>query len=107
MAAGLCPVVPDAGTPGRLVRHGENGLTYAACSPSALAEVLGRAAADPGLCARLGRRAAADALAYRSDRVFQPVLSGLERIRAGLDRGSVPNRDGSTREVEDPAWRGS
>ena len=36
MAAGLCPIVPDAGTPGRLVRHEENGLVYPAGSVEGL-----------------------------------------------------------------------
>jgi glycosyltransferase involved in cell wall biosynthesis len=107
MAAGLCPVVPDAGTPGRLVRHGVNGLVYAAGSPTALADGLRRAAADPAACARLGRRAAVDARAYRSDRVFGPVLTALERIRAEGRARSVPPRDENTLEGRDPAWRGS
>jgi len=93
MAAGLCPVVPDAGTPGRLVRHLENGLTYPAGSASGLERAMRQAAADPDLCARLGARAAMDALAYRSDRVFQPVLAGLERIRPGGAGGNVPFRN--------------
>jgi glycosyltransferase involved in cell wall biosynthesis len=92
MAAGLCPVVPDAGTPGRLVRHLENGLTYAAGSGSGLADELRRAAGDPELCARLGARAAADARSYAADRVFQPVLAGLERIRSERVVRSVPIR---------------
>lgn len=93
MAAGLCPVVPDAGTPGRLVRHEANGLVYRAGSPTELAATLRRAAADPGLCERLGAQAARDAAAYRSDRVFQPVLAALERIRSGRASSTVPLRN--------------
>jgi glycosyltransferase involved in cell wall biosynthesis len=107
MAAGLCPVVPDAGTPGRLVRHGVSGLVYAAGSPSGLTEALRRAAADPEGCARLGRRAAVEARAYRSDRVFSPVLTGLERIRTEQHPGAVPVRHETTHPGRDPAWRGS
>jgi len=92
MAAGLCPVVPDAGTPGRLVRHLENGLSYPAGSADGLEGELRRAARDPGLCARLGAQAAADARSYRADRVFQPVLAGLERIRSDRVVRSVPIR---------------
>lgn len=92
MAAGLCPIVPDAGTPGRIVRHEENGLVYPAGSVEGLTAALRRAAGDPDLCRRLGERSAHDAGAYRSDRVFQPVLAGLERIRSGRVLPIVPNR---------------
>jgi len=93
MAAGLCPIVPDAGTPGRLVRHEESGLVYPAGSPSGLAAALRRAAGDPELCARLGAQAAREATAYRSDRVFRPVLAALERIRSGRAPKTVPVRN--------------
>ncbi len=93
MAAGLCPVAPDAGTPGRLVRHMENGLLYPEGSAAGLEGALRRVAADPGLCARLGARAAADAMVYRSDRVFQPILAGLERVRASRTGRTVPFRN--------------
>ena len=92
MAAGLCPVVPDAGTPGKLVRHLENGLSYPAGSAEGLKGELRRAAADPELCARLGARAALDARAYRADRVFLPVLAVLERIRSERVGRTVPIR---------------
>jgi glycosyltransferase involved in cell wall biosynthesis len=92
MAAGLCPVVPAAGTPGKLVRHLVNGLVYAPGSVDGLASLLRIAAGDPALCARLGAQAEADARAYRSDLAFQPLLSGLERIRAGCVGGTVPIR---------------
>jgi glycosyltransferase involved in cell wall biosynthesis len=93
MAAGLCPIVPDAGTPGRLVRHLENGISYPAGSASGLELAMRQAASDPALCARLGSRAAVDALAFRSDEVFQPVLAGLERIRSGRAGETVPFRN--------------
>jgi len=92
MAAGLCPIVPAAGTPGRLVRHGVNGLVYAPGSAEGLASLLRLAARDPSLCARLGARAEADARAYRSDLSFAPLLSGLERIRLGRVQRIVPIR---------------
>ena len=98
MAAGLCPIVPDAGTPGRLVRHEENGLVYPAGSVEGLTAALRRAAADPELCRRLGSRSALDARDYRSDRVFQPILAGLERIRSGRALPIVPNRHESAPE---------
>jgi len=92
MAAGLCPIVPAAGTPGRLVRHMVNGLVYAPGSGEGLASLLRLAERDPSLCARLGARAEADARAYRSDVAFQPILSGLERIRSGRVARVVPIR---------------
>jgi glycosyltransferase involved in cell wall biosynthesis len=93
MAAGVCPIVPDAGTPGRVVRHEANGLVYPSGSVTGLAAALRRAAADPGLCERLGAQAARDAAAYRSDRVFRPVVAALERIRSGSARSTVPLRN--------------
>ncbi len=93
MAAGLCPVVPHAGTPGKLVRHLENGLSYPPGSVEGLTGELRRAARDPDLCARLGARAALDARAYRADRVFQPVLAVLERIRSERVARTVPIRN--------------
>jgi glycosyltransferase involved in cell wall biosynthesis len=94
MAAGLCPVVPDAGTPGRLVRHLENGLTYRAGSVSDLEGALRRAAGDPDLCARLGAQAARDARRFTADRVFQPVLATLERLHPSRGARTVPFRHG-------------
>ena len=94
MAAGLCPVVPDAGTPGRLVRHLQNGLTYRAGSVRDLEAALRRAAGDPDLCARLGAQASREARRYTADRVFQPVLAGLERLRPFRVARSVPFRHG-------------
>jgi glycosyltransferase involved in cell wall biosynthesis len=93
MAAGLCPIVPAAGTPGRLVRHGVNGLVYAPGSQRGLESLLRLAARDPSLCARLGARAESDARAYRSDLVFRPVLAGLERIRSRKGARSVSFRN--------------
>ncbi len=95
MAAGLCPIVPDAGTPGMLVRDGENGFVYPAGSRSGLREAMRRAALDPGLCRRLGDQAALDARAFRSDRVFQPVLAALERVRTRKGPVIVPDRNES------------
>jgi glycosyltransferase involved in cell wall biosynthesis len=92
MAAGLCPVVPDSGTPGRLVRDMENGMTYRAGSAVDLRRVLSLAAADPGTCALLGAQAARDASGYTADRVFQPILAALERMRPVRGARTVPIR---------------
>jgi glycosyltransferase involved in cell wall biosynthesis len=93
MAAGLCPIVPAAGTPGRLIRHRVNGLVYAPGSARGLESVLRLVAREPALCAQLGARAESDARAYRSDLVFQPVLAGLERIRSRKGAPSVSFRN--------------
>ena len=79
--------------PGRLVRHGVNGLVYAPGSEGGLESLLRLAARDPSLCARLGARAESDARAYRSDLVFRPVLAGLERIRSRKGTRSVSFRN--------------
>jgi glycosyltransferase involved in cell wall biosynthesis len=92
MAAGLCPVVPDAGTPGRLVRDMENGITYRAGSATDLRRALSLATAEPGMCARLGAQAARDAKGYTADRVFQPILAALERMRSDRVGAAVPFR---------------
>jgi glycosyltransferase involved in cell wall biosynthesis len=92
MAAGLCPVVPDEGTPGRLVRHLENGITYRAGSAAALTAALRTAAADPVLCARLGERAAAETRGLTSDVAFQPILAALEKVHPVGNGASGPVR---------------
>ncbi len=90
MAAGLCPIVPEAGTPGRLVRNGENGLTYSPGSLEGLRRAMRIAASDPELCERLGARAEAEARAYRSELVFQPILQALERLHPARTVPDLP-----------------
>ncbi len=94
MGAGLCPVVPDSGTPARLVRHGENGLVYRTGSAGDLARMLRLALAADGLCERLGDRAEVDARALAPDRVFRPVLAALERSLVPERSRTVPIRNG-------------
>ncbi len=93
MAAGLCPIVPDAGTPGRIVRHMETGITYTRGSVHGLAAAMRLAARHPDLCVRLGDAAAEDARAYAAGRVFRPVVAGLERIVAPRGARVVPIRN--------------
>jgi hypothetical protein len=70
----------------------ENGMTYRAGSAVDLRRVLSLAAADPGTCALLGAQAARDASGYTADRVFQPILAALERMRPVRGARTVPIR---------------
>ncbi len=89
MAAGLCPVVGDSGTPARLVRHGVNGLHYPTGSAAGLAEALRRLAGAPELARRLGDQAALDAQAYAAGLAFAPAVAALRRsIRSAPGRSS-------------------
>jgi glycosyltransferase involved in cell wall biosynthesis len=62
MAAGLPVVASRVGQLARLIRDGENGLLVPPGDAAALADALARLHDDPGLRARLGRRARADVL---------------------------------------------
>jgi len=59
MAAGLPVVAPALDRLAHIVRHGHEGLTYAAAEPDGLARALARLAGDAALRARLGRAARA------------------------------------------------
>ena len=57
MAAGLCTVASDLGELGALLGHGRRGIVVPPGDPEALARALVKLALDPGLAAKLGRRA--------------------------------------------------
>lgn len=83
MAAGLVPVVPDEGTPSRLIRHGESGLHYAARDASSLARALVALSADGALRARLTRGALAVAAKHTAEWAFAPVVARLATLCDG------------------------
>ena len=88
MNRGLPVIASDAvgAAAGGLVRDGENGLVVPAGDSAALADAIGRLAADAPLRARLGRTAADDVRAFSHDawaHGFSQALSslGLSRER--------------------------
>jgi 1,4-alpha-glucan branching enzyme len=84
MAAGCCTVVSDIPANVEVVRHGENGLTFATGDSEALAATLRTALTDPGLRERLGR--AARAVAERH--TWDGATTGLARaLVAAVRRG--------------------
>jgi glycosyltransferase involved in cell wall biosynthesis len=87
MNRGLPVIASDAvgAAAGGLVRDRANGLVVPAGDRAALAEAIGRLAADAPLRARLGRAAAEDVRAYSHDAWAQGFCGALATL--GLSRG--------------------
>jgi glycosyltransferase involved in cell wall biosynthesis len=82
MNRGVPVIASDAvgAAAGGLVRDGESGLVVRAGDSAALADAIGRLAADPALRARLGRAGAENVRAFSHDawaRGFSAALSSL------------------------------
>lgn len=89
MAAGVAPIVPDEGTPARLVRHGVDGLHYQARDAGSLARALRTVDASPALARLLGDAAARRASGFTAARAFAPVVGALLALvdrRAGAEQ---------------------
>lgn len=69
------------------VRHGETGYLFPTADPGALADAMGRLAADAGLRERLGRGARAFAETFSWERTTQETESHLNTVAAGWPRG--------------------
>ena len=80
MASGLPVVVPDAGGQVDHVRHGENGLVYAAESQDALAAAVERLVGDPMLRHRLGQAGRAYALTLTWPRILDGLIADWESL---------------------------
>lgn len=86
MAAGLPVVASRVGQVAEVVRHGETGLLCPPGDAACVAEALGRLAADPALCARLGatarRRVRADhTWSAVADRILRLATQGPRALR--------------------------
>jgi glycosyltransferase involved in cell wall biosynthesis len=86
MNRGLPVIASDAvgAVAGGLVRDGENGLVVPAGDAAALAEAIGRLAADAGSRARLGAAGAEDVLAYSHEAWAEGFSRALASV--GLSR---------------------
>ncbi|WP_347506257.1 glycosyltransferase family 4 protein [Pseudomonas anguilliseptica] len=81
MAAGLAVLIPaDGAYWDEHLTDGKDCLKYAPGNARALAECLLRLKHDAELRDRLGRAATLQALAYRAERVYQPVVSVLKAV---------------------------
>ena len=80
MAAGVAPIVPDEGTPARLVRHGIDGLHYRARDVASLARALQIVDGCPALALALGDSARLRAARFTAERTFAPVVSALRAL---------------------------
>jgi 2-deoxystreptamine N-acetyl-D-glucosaminyltransferase/2-deoxystreptamine glucosyltransferase len=81
MASGLPVVASAVGGIPEVVRDGETGLLVPPGDVAALAEVLDRLAADPGLRARLAEGARARARGYAWPRLAEEVAAVYRRVR--------------------------
>ncbi len=76
MASGLCVVSTDAGGVPDLVENGQDALLVPKADPEAMAEAIRKILSDPGLAARLSRRARLNAAEYD----YETVLSHWEEL---------------------------
>jgi glycosyltransferase involved in cell wall biosynthesis len=88
MAAGLPVVATDGGGPREIITDGVDGLLYPAGDEHALAEMLRRLAADPGLRKRLGQAGQSRASQFSTNRVAPQVVDVYREV-LGLDVGEV------------------
>ncbi len=82
MAMGKAVVAADLGQIGEVIEDGENGILFPAGSREGFLAAIDRVAGDPGLRARLGERARADAVARHTWR--RNVRRTLEFLDAQL-----------------------